>query len=47
MSNCIILKNILVALTAKGVNFDEFKSGGMHKKHVVATWNEGTISAFD
>jgi len=23
-----------------------FKSGGLHEKHVVATWNMGTISAF-
>ena len=22
------------------------KSGGLHEKHVVATWNLGTISAF-
>jgi len=25
---------------------DKFKSGGLHEKHVVATWNLGTISAF-
>ena len=24
----------------------EFKSGGLHEKHVVATWNHGNISAF-
>ena len=24
----------------------KFKSGGLHEKHVVATWNLGTISAF-
>ena len=24
----------------------EFKSGGLHEKHVVATWMLGTISAF-
>ena len=23
-----------------------FTSGGLHEKHVVATWNLGTISAF-
>jgi hypothetical protein len=28
---------ILVALTAMGLNFDEFKSGGIHEKHAVAT----------
>jgi hypothetical protein len=27
-------------------NFDEFKSGGLHEKRAVATWNLGTISAF-
>jgi len=24
----------------------KFKSGGLHEKHAVATWNLGTISAF-
>ena len=24
----------------------KFKSGGLHEKHVVATWNLGTISEF-
>jgi len=24
----------------------KFKSGGLHERHVVATWNLGTISAF-
>ena len=24
----------------------KFKSGGLHEKHVVATWNLGTVSAF-
>jgi len=24
----------------------KFKSGGLNEKHVVATWNLGTISAF-
>jgi hypothetical protein len=28
------------------LNFDVFKLGGLHEKHVVATWNLGTISAF-
>jgi hypothetical protein len=35
-----------VILTARERNFDEFKSGGLHEKHAVATWNLGTISAF-
>jgi hypothetical protein len=39
-------KVILVALTVKKLNFDDFKSGGLHEKHTVATWNLGTISAF-
>jgi hypothetical protein len=33
-------------LTARERNFDEFKSGGLHEKLAVATWNLGTISAF-
>jgi hypothetical protein len=44
MSNCIIWENNYMALTAMGPNFDEFKSGGLHEKHAVATWNVGTIS---
>jgi hypothetical protein len=39
-------KLILVALTAEERNFDKLKSGGLHEKHAVATWNSGTISAF-
>jgi hypothetical protein len=39
-------KNILAALTARELNFDESKSGGLHEKHGGATWNLGTISAF-
>jgi hypothetical protein len=43
----IILKIIIsVALLSKELNFDEFKSGELHEKHAVATWNLGTISAF-
>jgi hypothetical protein len=38
-------KIILVVLTARELNFDEFKSGRLHEKHAVATWNLGTISA--
>jgi hypothetical protein len=30
-------KIILVALPARELNFDEFKSGGLHEKHAVAT----------
>jgi hypothetical protein len=26
-------------LIARERNFDEFKSGGLHEKHAVATWN--------
>jgi hypothetical protein len=33
--------NNLVALTAMELNFDEFKSGGLHKRHAVATWTLG------
>jgi hypothetical protein len=29
----------------KGFNFDEFKSGGQHGKHAVATWNLEIISS--
>jgi hypothetical protein len=39
-------KIILVALTTRELNFDAFKSGGLHEKHAVATWNLGTISEF-
>jgi hypothetical protein len=41
VSNFIIWGNTLVALTAKAINFDDFKSGGLHENHAVAT-----ISAF-
>jgi hypothetical protein len=37
---------MLLSLTAKELNFDEFKSGGLHEKHAVATGNLGTVSAF-
>jgi hypothetical protein len=33
VSNLIIWKNIFVAFTAKGFNFDEFKSAELHEKH--------------
>jgi hypothetical protein len=42
----IIKKIILVALPARELNFNKFKSGELHEKHAVATWNLGTISAF-
>jgi hypothetical protein len=29
---------MLVALAARELNLDEFKSGGLHEKHAVATW---------
>jgi hypothetical protein len=37
---------MLVALTPKELNFDDFKSGGLHEKRAVATWNLGTILTF-
>jgi hypothetical protein len=46
MSNCIVWKNNLVALTAKRLNFDEFKLGRLREKRAVATWNLETISVF-
>jgi hypothetical protein len=39
-------KKILVTFAAMELNLDEFKKGGLHEKHAVATWNLGTISAF-
>jgi hypothetical protein len=42
----IILKKKLMALPARELNFDKFKSGGLHEKHAVETWNLETISAF-
>jgi hypothetical protein len=35
-----------VALTAIELNFDEFKTKGLHQKHEIATWDLETISAF-
>jgi hypothetical protein len=36
------------AASTTGGNFDEFKIGRrLHEKRAVATWNLGTISAFD
>jgi hypothetical protein len=37
---------ILVALTASELNFNEFKSRGLHEKHEVGAWNFRTISVF-
>jgi hypothetical protein len=45
MSVCVIWKNYLLALTAKGCDFDEFECGGLHEKHTVATWELCTTSA--
>jgi hypothetical protein len=28
-----------MVFTIKGLNFDKFKSEGLHEKHAVATWN--------
>jgi hypothetical protein len=39
-------KYISVALTATELNFDEFKSRGLHEKQAIASWNLETISAF-
>jgi hypothetical protein len=46
MADYVIWGNNIVAFRAEGFNFDEFKSGGLHEKHAVATGNLGTISAF-
>jgi hypothetical protein len=35
----IIWKIIKSAASTTGGNFDEFKIGGLHEKHAVATWN--------
>jgi hypothetical protein len=42
----VIWKTNKSAASTTGGNFDEFKMGGLHEKHAVATWNLGTISAF-
>jgi hypothetical protein len=34
----IFKKIIFIALTARELNSDEFKSGGLHEKRSVATW---------
>jgi hypothetical protein len=34
---------ILVALRVMGLNFDNFKPGGLHEKYAIATWNFGTV----
>jgi hypothetical protein len=36
----------VVAFTAEGFNFGEFKSGGLHEKHAVATWDSERIMLF-
>jgi hypothetical protein len=35
-----------LVLTVKGLNFVEFRSGGLPEKHAVVTWNLRIISAF-
>jgi hypothetical protein len=44
--NYIIWNDNSETFTAEEFNFDEFKSGGLHEKHALATWNLGTIPAF-
>jgi hypothetical protein len=34
------------SIQRKALNFNEFKYGGLHEKHAVATRNSGAISAF-
>jgi hypothetical protein len=41
----ILKKKNLVALTARELNFDEFKLGGLDEKHAVATWNRRSWSS--
>jgi hypothetical protein len=36
----------LVSLTARGLDFYKFKSGGLHEKDAVVTWELRTISTF-
>jgi hypothetical protein len=36
----------VVAFRAEGFNFGEFKSGGLHEKHAVATWDLERIRLF-
>jgi hypothetical protein len=36
----------MVALAARELNSDEFKSEGLHEKQAVATWILGAISEF-
>jgi hypothetical protein len=40
------LKKQFEGIRERGFNFDEFKPGGLEKKHAVATWNSGAILAF-
>jgi hypothetical protein len=40
MVNCMIMNDNLVAFTAEGFDFYEFKSGGVHEKHEPSeVWN--------
>jgi hypothetical protein len=36
----------LGAFTSRELNFDEFKTGGLHEKQAEATWKMGTTSTF-
>jgi hypothetical protein len=42
----IIYKTSNLAASTTGVMLMNLKSGGLHEKHAVATWNLETISAF-
>jgi hypothetical protein len=35
-----------VTFTAEKFNIEEFKSGGLHEKHAIATWGLRTIPGF-
>jgi hypothetical protein len=43
---CIIWGDNFVVFTVEVVNYDEFKMGGLHQKHILATWKLRTISEF-
>jgi hypothetical protein len=46
--NCELhdLESSMVVFIAEGRNFDEFKSGGLHEKHALASWNLGILATF-
>jgi len=37
----------LVGVLSKGIDFDEFKSGGLRGNHAVAIWNFETVLGCD